>query len=253
MYLMYVDESGDIGLNNSPTSHFALSGLVLHESQWRACIAQLIAFRKAIKAAHGLPQRAEIHSSEYMRRAPLPGMPRHVRLAILRNMLDEIAKMNFVSITNVVVAKAGKPPNYDVFGNAWQALFQRFENTIKYGNFPGAFRNDYGMVLTDATDGKKLQKLVRKMSVFNPIPNQQWAGPGARNIPILRIIEDPSDRDSKDSYFIQACDVIAYFLYQYFNPSAFVRQVGARNYLRRLTPVLNRRASHLNPLGIVVL
>jgi len=50
MYLMYVDESGDTGVVNSPTSYFGLSGLVIHESQWRNFVSQLVGFRKTLKA-----------------------------------------------------------------------------------------------------------------------------------------------------------------------------------------------------------
>ena len=180
-------------------------------------------------------------------------MPRHVRLAILRNLIDEIARINFLSITNIVVDKRSKARSYDVFLNAWQALFQRFENTLKYGNFPGGHSNDHGLVLTDSTDGRKLQSLVRKMSVYNPVPNQQWAGRGSRNLPIVRVIEDPHPKDSRDSYFIQACDVIAYFAYQRFAPNGFIRKAGAQNYLGRLMPVLNLRASKTDPLGTLIL
>lgn len=52
---MYVDESGDTGLDRSPTSYFALSGLVVHESQWRNFINQLIAFRKTMRSVYLLP------------------------------------------------------------------------------------------------------------------------------------------------------------------------------------------------------
>lgn len=253
MYLMYVDESGDTGLGQSPTRYFGLSGLIIHESRWRDFINAMTTFRKTMKAVHGLPLRTEIHASEYLRSPPVPNMLRHIRLAILRNLLDEIAKMNFVSITNVVVDKQGKHPAYDVFTNAWQALFQRFENTLKYGNFPGGHRNDYGLVLTDATNGQKLQRLVRRMSVYNPIPNQAWAGAGARNLPVLRVIEDPHQKDSKDSYFIQACDVCAYFLTQSFQPNSYVRRTSSQNYVQRLAPILNTRASHTHALGIVCL
>jgi hypothetical protein len=253
MYLMYVDESGDTGLARSPTSYFALSGLVVHESKWRDFVAQTAAFRKTLKAAYGLPVRTEIHASAFIQTPPIVGMQKHIRLAILRNLLDELATMNFVSITNVIIDKTTKAAPYDVFENAWRALFQRMENTLKYGNFPGAHRNDYGIVLTDATDGRKLQRLMRKMNVYNPIPHMGWAGPGARNIPILRIIEDPHPKDSKDSYFIQACDTAAYFVMQAFKPNSFIRRSGAHNYIRRLQPVLNTRASYNHPLGIVVL
>jgi len=250
---MYVDESGDSGLVGSPTTHFALSGLVVHESQWRNLADTLGAFRKTIRSAYGMPLREEIHASQMIRKPPVPGMKPHIRLLILKHFLDEIAKQNHVSITNVIVSKANKPAGYDVFENAWQALFQRFENTIKYGNFYGGFRKDAGLVVTDATDGRKLQKLMRRMSVYNPIPNQAWAGTGYRNLPLLRMIEDPYPKDSRDSHLIQAVDATAYFLLQKYRPNTFIKQKGAQNYLNRLLPVLNTRASAGNPLGVVVL
>jgi hypothetical protein len=250
---MYVDESGDCGLLNSPTNYFVLSGMVIHENRWQDFANAISTFRKTLRSVYSLPLRTEIHASHFIKSAPLSNMKRHVRLAILRNFIDEIAKLNFISITNVVVDKANKPANYDVFAVAWQALFQRFENTISYGNFPGGHRNDFGLVLTDATDGGKLQKMVRRMSVHNPIPNTAWYGPGYRNIPILRIIEDPHAKDSSKSHFIQACDVTAYFLLQKFKPNSFIRRSGAQNYLDRLAPVLNKQASKSHPLGVVML
>lgn len=251
MYLMYVDESGDAGLVNSPTSHFALSGLVIHERRWRDFTTAMIAFRKTMRTVHGLPLRAEIHAAPFLRSPPVPNMKRMVRLAILRNLIDEIAKMDFVSVTNVIVDKSNKPPDCDVFSLAWRALFQRFENTLIHGNFPGGFRDDFGLVLTDATDGRKLQRLMRKMAVHNPVSNRFWAGPGYRNLPLLRTIEDPFPKNSRDSYFIQACDTIAYFLLQSYTPNSFVRKVGAQNYIARLSGVLNTKASLTHPLGIV--
>jgi len=50
MYLMYVDESGDCGLENSPTRYFVLTGMILHELRWQACLEQLIEFRRRLKA-----------------------------------------------------------------------------------------------------------------------------------------------------------------------------------------------------------
>ena len=128
MYLMYVDESGDTGLINSPTRYFALSGIVVHESRWRDFLNMLIALRKTLRSVYGLPVRGEIHAYEFIGRK-VYGLDRHVRLAILRNVLDELAKFDFVSITNVIVRKDGKPADYDVFHAAWGTLFQRFENT----------------------------------------------------------------------------------------------------------------------------
>jgi hypothetical protein len=219
MYLMYVDESGDTGLVRSPTRYFSLSGIAVHESRWRDFINALIAFRRTLRSVYGLPVRAEIHASHLINHRPF-NLAKHIRLAILRNTIDELAKFDYISITNVIVNKAGKPADYDVFQSAWGTLFQRFENTMSHGNFPGGHRNDHGTVITDATAGNKLVRLVRKMAVINYIPHDAQYGGGSRNIPIKRVIEDPHGKDSADTLPIQMCDVVAYFLYQRFRQIA---------------------------------
>ena len=251
MYLMYVDESGDPGLAGTP--YFALSGLVIHATQWRSFATQMIAFRRALRATYGLPIRAEIHAKDYVRSPPVSGMPTGARISILGDFLDEMARQNYVSLTHVMVQKAGKPAGYDVFDTAWRVLFQRFENTLRAGNFPGGHRDDLGIVFTDATSGKKLAKIMRKMNVHNPIPNQPQYGPGYRNMPITRVIEDPHPKDSKDSYFIQAVDVAAYFLTQMYVPNSIIRRHNAGQYFHKLLPVLNLAARPGHPLGVVML
>lgn len=254
---MYVDESGDTGLVRSPTQHFALSGLVVHETRWRDFLNALIAFRKTMRSVYSLPVRTEIHAAEFIgSRVQAVGgalIQRHNRLAILRNTIDELAKLDFISFTNVIVNKSGKPRDYDVFSAAWSALFQRFENTLTNGNFPGRFRNDYGIVITDATAGTKLARMVRRMSVFNYVPHDIRFGSGARNIPIVRIIEDPHGKDSSETLPIQMCDVSVYFLMQKYNPNSYIKRQRAQDYFDRLQPVLNRNASRFNSLGIVTL
>ena len=251
MYIMYVDESGDSGLVGSPTRYFALSGIVVHERDWRSFINTLVEFKRTLRSVYGLPVRAELHASEFVNHS-VHGIERYKRLSILRNTLDEIAKIPSISITNVIVDKSNKPAVCDVFDLAWKVLFQRFENTLNYGNFPGKFRQDYGIVFTDATAGLKLLRLVRKMAVYNPIPSSANHGGGPRNLPILKIIEDPHGKDSQESLPIQMADVCAYFLYQRFSPNAYIRRQSATRYFDRLLPVLNLRASSSDPCGIVL-
>lgn len=252
MYIMYVDESGDTGLNNSPTNFFALTGIVVHESRWRDLLDAQVNFRRTMKSVHGLPMRTEIHASEYIRSPPVPGMKKHVRLSILRNLLDELAKLSYISITSIIVDKTSKPAGYDVFDMAWKTLFQRFENTMQHGNLPGSHASDKGILIVDNTDGQKLQTLVRKMAVVNHIPSIIYPGT-SRNMPIIRIVEDPNNKDSKNSYFIQSCDACAFFLHQKFKSSSYIKKKAAQNYYNRLRPVLNLSASRKNGFGIVVL
>jgi hypothetical protein len=247
---MYVDESGDPGNNTSQSDYFCLTGLVVHESEWRNFIQALENFRRTMKSVYDLPVRPELHAVKFLRHSEF-GIEKHKRLAVLRNFLDELAKLNFISVTNVVINKRGKGADYDIFSSAWRTLFQRFENTLVYGNFPGGYSRSFGMAFTDATNGEKLVKITRKMSVYNPIPSRY--GDGYRNLPILRVIEDPSSRDSRHSLPIQACDCIAYFLHQYLRPNAYIQKSGARNYFRRLEPVLNKNASKTDALGVVFL
>ena len=106
---MYVDESGDVGLTGSPSSYFALTGITVHESRWRDFLERLVQFRRTMRAVYGLPLRTEIHAAEFIRRAPLPNIRKHQRLAILRNFLDELAAFPDIRVTSVVVNKAKKP------------------------------------------------------------------------------------------------------------------------------------------------
>lgn len=253
MYLMYVDESGDCGMVNSPSRYFVLTGMVVHELRWRAYLDQLIAFRQQIKQQFGLRLREEIHASEMINKpGGLVRIKRYDRLAILRAFAEELATMQGLNLINIVVDKRGKPPIYDVFDMAWRALIQRYENTISHHNFAGpANPDDCGMIFPDHTDDKKLTQLLRQMRRYNPIPNQATFGPGFRNLTLGKIVEDPNFRDSGHSYFIQATDLAAYLLYQHLTPNAYMKKKAGYNYFAKLDPILCKVVSSKDPRGIV--
>ncbi len=251
MYLMYVDESGDTGLANSPTKYFILSGIVLHELRWRDYFDQLVDFRKRMLNTFGLHLREEIHSAQFITN---PGNFARIRkcdrLTILRDFSNELATMTDLNVINIIVNKTNKTSNYDVFGMAWKVLLQRFENTMSYRNFRGpANADNKGILITDDTDVKKLTTLIRQIRRYNPIPNS--LRDGYRNLTTKFIIEDPNFRDSKDSYFIQAADLVAYLLFQFYCPNAYMRKKSGKNYFQRLDPILCKVTSRSDPLGIV--
>ena len=253
MFLMYVDESGDVGLDRSPTRYFILTGVVVHESRWRAYLERLIDFRKHLRDTYGLRMREEFHAAHMLRNpGDLMRIPRHDRLAMMREFADQMAAMSDLNLVNIVVDKQLKLAGYDVFEKAWQALIQRFENTLVSGNFRGSQSSDeQGMIIADHTDQKKLQTLTRRMRRHNPVPYQQAYGTGYRNLRLTRMIEDPVFRDSADSYFIQMADLAAYLLYQREEPNSYMRKKGGKNYFDRLKPILCTVASARDPDGIV--
>src|SRR5262249_28064317 len=163
MYLIYVDESGDAGLNNSPTRYFVLSGLVIHETKWRDTLNKFINFRLGIRSTFGLLLKEEIHAGAMLTHpGALARITKHDLLTIIRHLLDEIASITDFRIVSVRVDKQGKPQTYDVFENAWRVLIQRFENTLSHQNFPGCQASDHGTIFCDETDAAKLRRLYRK-------------------------------------------------------------------------------------------
>lgn len=259
MYLMYVDESGDPGLMPaSQTRYFCLSGLVIHELDWRETLNQAVEFRKELRDRYGLKLREELHCTEFIHSpGKLSRIRKDLRLRILRDALDFEANLKTIQVINVVVDKLGKTPDNDIFQIAWQTLIQRFENTNKHNNLPkpkggtlGKSIGDTGMLIVDRTDVHRLRKLSRKMGKFNHIPKAY--GTGSFSMPTSTLIEDAVHRDSIHSYFIQLADVNAYFLKQKFQACGYVKRKGGRNYFDRLDPVLCKVASNSNKQGIVI-
>ena len=226
MYMLYVDESGDCGLQGSPTRYFILTGIVIHELRWQQTINDLIGFRQRMRDAFGLKLREEFHASQFISRpGELQRITRNDRMSLIRFFARFLANVNDLSIINVVVDKQDKSGGYDVFEKAWTALIQRFENTISYRNFPGpANPDDKGMIFCDHTDDKKLMALVRLKRRYNPVPNQSQYIRGYRDMPLQYIVEDPNFRDSAYSYLIQAADLCAYVLKQWLAPNSYFKK-----------------------------
>ncbi len=201
---MYVDESGDPGLINSPTPYFVLTGLVVHELRWQPYLEQLIDFRRRMRRQFGLRLREEIHTSTLITRpGNLVRIKRNDRLAIIRHFADELANIPDLNNINVLVDKQGKPAGYDLFEKAWTALIQRFENTMSRRNFSGpANPDERGIIFPDHTDDKKLNLLLRRMRRYNPVPNQSSFGGGYRNLALTNLVKTPAigTRSSLTSY-----------------------------------------------------
>ncbi len=112
---MYLDESGDPGMVNSPTRYFALSGLVIHELRWKSYLDELVTFRRDLKQRFGLKLREEIHAGAMLTRpGGLNRIAKHRRLEIIRRSADQLASMPELNVVNVLADKQGKHPNRQV-------------------------------------------------------------------------------------------------------------------------------------------
>ncbi len=264
MFLMYVDESGDPGVppphGNSPTTHFFLSGLIVHELDWLAVNLELLRFRHWLKGRYGIYLDDELHTTEMFGRSgslprSLQRLHKHERLAILRHQLDAIAAIHTVRVINVVVDKSRCGDTQSVFRKAWYVLFQRFENTISRKNFPNkSNEHDRGLVFPDNTSAAILKSHLDDMRQRNKLLVRQSNGVVQTiDEPIKLIVEDPVCRDSRHSFFVQAADCCVFAFKQSVQPNAFMKKHGGNAYFRkRLEPVLCKQASNQDPLGLGV-
>lgn len=256
MYIMYVDESGDIGLVNSPTKYYILSALVVHENRWYEALDELIEFRKMLRNTKKLKLREEIHAAHFINKpGELIRIPMYERVDILKQCIQWINNRKYLNVFSIRIDKTSA--QYDskekVFETAWNYLIQRFENTLEYRNFNGPnFGDDKGIIFTDKTDEVKLKLIYRKMRKFNPVPNnRELFMEGSRMLNVKMIIEDPVHRDSNNSYFIQLVDVIAYMCFQKYQANSRAKSKGLHNYYKRLDEVLTKVVSKKNDLAIV--
>ena len=110
-------------------------------------------------------------------------------------------------------------------------------------------QNDIGIIISDNTDGKKINNLVRKMRIYNPILSNLS---GQRNNePTKNIIEDIFLRDSENSYFIQTVDVVSHLLYRKEYPKGSLKKYNLQNQFELLEPILLKAASLNDEFGIV--
>lgn len=253
MYLMYIDESGDVGTRNSPTNYFVLSAIVIHETNWLNFLNDLIEFRRNLKKRYGLLLKEEIHASEFINGRPKfrNSISPSNRRSILNNCLNWLNSHNEISVITVCCNKQNHKET-DIFEYTWEKLIQRLENTLLHENFPGGFNlKETGIVVCDNTDGKKLRKLIRKMRRYNTIPSKFSSTP--LNKPLNYLIKDPIFRDSAESYLHQMVDVLVYFARQYYEPNKINRRKGLKNYYVRFTAdIINTHATSKNTPAKIV-
>jgi len=247
MYLMYVDESGDPGLHQYGSPHYILSGLIVHQNEWTKCLSRLKIFRNVLKEKYGLNKRMEIHATELIRINKLKAystITKSKRLEILKTYSEQIPVIfDTCKVINICLNKQEFSTTKDIQVLAWNRLIQRYDTFLKKSG------NDKGIIIADDTDSLIINKLLRKMRIYNPV-NSHFTQ-SSYNAPADNILEDLIQRNSDNSYFIQTVDVIAHCLYRKEFPKGSLRKFGIHNYFNKIEQVLLKEASKTDPLGIV--
>ena len=214
MHLVYVDESGDTGLTNSPTREYLLVAITVPEGSWHNILGRINRARRRMKDKLGLEFAAEIHAAEFLGGAHTHlGLEAWQRVRAIRWLLKELSrepKLGFVAIGKT------KPPGAEILRPSWTRLIDEAEKSST-GRI---------MLLTDVTDRKAVLKAVHNREEEDA-PNAQGTSE--------RLIEDLIHIDSRHSRFIQISDLIAYLLRQSLQPNAHFRNEQPRQLVRMAT------------------
>ena len=247
MYLMYVDESGDPGQISSYSSpHYILSGVIIFSDEWLAALNQLKDLRRSFREQYHLGVRVELHAAELFRINKLEAykkIRKHHRVAMYHSLMESLPfKLPGRRVINICLKKDEFDPGADFFGMAWRRLIQRYDNFLQQKG------EKKGFIISDNSDARRINGILRKMRVFNPIPSHFHT---SYNVPTVRVIEDISLRTSQDSYFIQVADAIAHALYPQEYPKTSLKKFNADKLFKRIEPILLLKASQNDPQGIV--
>ena len=200
MHLAYFDESGDSGrLPQSPTRFFVLACVLMHESAWRKNLDTTLTLRRRARQAAGIPVTAELKASHIRKGRgalqPLRWSPER-RGKFLGQLLRWQDKHLDLRTFAVAVDKQILPAGRDPREVAWQYTLQRVDTFCRKSG-------SNAMLFPDAGHGYFIRRLVRRVRRHQLIQGRYG---GLLQIRADNIVEDPNDRQSHESLFIQLTD-----------------------------------------------
>lgn len=208
-YLAYFDETGDDGFVNYSCDHFVLTSLYMPADRWQDNFIKLQNMRRELRQLYGLHIQEEFHTKYFVtNKNPYReyGWSNEEKREILKHYTLALAGLDMQCINVIIDKTKVRAQTYPVLENALTYSIQRIEND-------SANHWKY-IILSDKGRIGVMSHAARKIRAFNPIPSM--FGLNYRNQPIKNLIEDILEKDSKESYFIQACDFVSYFAHLYF-------------------------------------
>jgi hypothetical protein len=238
MYLVYIDDSQD-----QATRTYVFSAVVIIDTRWKEIFANIRQYRRQLKQTDGIFVTKELHAWKFVsgrgRIAPTV-VSKGRRCQIFKDTLQLLARQQGLRVFNAVIQHHQE--------RAFERLLNRVNRTM-------VAANSHALIICDEGKEADYTRLVRKMSVHNPIPSRygMWQGTqrSTKNIPLDRILEDPFFKDSKKSYFIQMADFCAYALLRRERPIPSKNVYGLDKAFQLLAPKCVKVANRKDPLGII--
>lgn len=206
--LVYFDETGDDGITTKSSQIFILTGLYMNTSKWQENYEKVKKFRAELKKCYGFHANQEMHTKHFLTdKNPYRtyNWTKEQKREILKKFTLMISSLD-ISVVNVIIDKEKiHTEDYKILENALTYNIQRIENDSS-GNWNFIIITDQGRIAP-------MRKTARAIRAFNPIHSQFG---GYINQPIKNMVEDILEKNSKESYFIQICDFISYFVHLHY-------------------------------------
>jgi hypothetical protein len=230
MHIVFVDESGDLGREGSPTAHFLLCAAVVRHDHLKATSEALAAMRGRLSGLYGLRPEGEIHASQF-----LGGDTRHMGLDICRrfqcahHMVRSLKAMSGLGLVRQAVRKADLDVG-KILDEAWSGLGESLVRELAGGP---ASCGATGLLLVMDHHGDQPQ---RSLTLEK--------GLSEAGHPLL---ERPFGRRSQDSQFLQCADLLGYLTKQSLEPNHHFRKGDGRRLVRRANELFRERCPLANP------
>ena len=257
--IAYFDETGDDGNKPSSSRTFVLTSYAMSCDDWQENFNIMKKERQHLKDQFGFHTSQEMHTKHFLSdKSPYReyGWTNEIKIKILKQYIHAISQQKGNAV-NVIIDKANirNPANYDILNNALTYNIQRIENS-SHGEWNYLLVTDEGRV-------GPMRKTARKIRAYNPVPSM--FDYTARNQPIKYMVEDIFEKNSGESYFIQNCDFISYFVHLYYKVFVLGEKLPNRvgnlidpDFIKKTmdyfkdSKVFNLQANHSNAYGLVI-
>jgi len=258
--IVYFDETGDDGITTASSEAFILTSLYMPMKFWQENYNKIKVLRRQLRDEYGFYVKEEMHTKHFL--ADIDpyrkyGWSLDNRRKILLKYVETLQNLN-ASIINVIIDKTKIYNNdYRVLECALKYNIQRIEND---SNYNGEWNY---LIIIDKGRLAPMRRTARQIRSYNLIPSMYQSS--SVNQPIQNLVEDIMEKDSRESYFIQVCDFVSYFVHMYYKTNTrgnkLPNRVGClideefvEHVLDELKSggLLNLRANSSNKYGFVI-
>ena len=204
MYLVYFDESGDTGVGNSPTTWFVIGAVLVHETVWTVTLDALVTIRRRLRETLGISPREELKAGHFQSgRGPFfhLNMTHRQRMSLYSDLMYFQSKLPIECFAVAVHKPSLVQMRMDVRATAWTIGLQVLQRHL-------VLQDERAVLFPDEGNGRFFRRLVRRLRPQWSL--SQYGIASSQFGSLRRILEDPSDRRSHDSYFVPLADMNAY-------------------------------------------